>query len=295
MNLLFNFQMAVPHLEHLDEWIKERHSIIREVLEGKTGPLLIKAGATYDILPVRDRDALMWQEIVWKQWEDTEIAKEETRRRESYARMIDIHIKRLAARGLPVSKIDKLHKVVISRTAIYGTELTEITKKMRDDKKYILIHFYAFVGCCTIAVFNRLEKIGDTIKRCRIKTVYRTIILDRVYIRRGTPWIISNTEDCCEYYMNITIEQVNNFYSCTNTYICVRDDIIPVEVECDKKEMIGASEDSDYDTVIELPAVRHVANNVVHPRTTEEMLPGIRDLGWKQYHMELIVSIEFLN
>lgn len=300
MNLIFNFQMATPHLEHLDEWIKERQTIIQEITEGKTGTMAIKAETIYDKFPARDRDALMWQEIVWKQWEDAYIEQEEIRRRNSYERMIEAHRKRLAERNLPVPKIEKMHKVVIYRSTIHGKELAEIIKKGKENKNYTLIHFFAFSSGCTLALPGRFEKIKDTVKTCRIKTVYRTIVINRVYIRGDTQCTISNAKDCyhpkCnDYFMMIIFEPKDHFYISEHTYICIRDDIIPVEVEDDQKEMICASEDSDYDTVIELPAVRHAASNVVHPRTTEEMLPGIRDLGWKQYHIELIVSIEFLN
>lgn len=300
MNLIFNFQMATPHLEHLDEWIKERQSIIQEIIEGRNGQMAIKVETIYDRFPMRDRDALMWQEIAWKQWEDTYIEKEKVRLCDSYERIIETHKKRLADRGFPVPKTEKTHKVVVFRTTIRVKELDEILKKGKENKDYTLIHFYAFSSSCTLALPGRFEKIKNTVRTCRIKTVYRTLIINRVYIRGNTRCTISNAKDCyhpkCnDYFMMITFEPKNNLYISENTYICIRDDIIPVEVEDDQKEMICASEDSDYDTVIELPAVRHVASNVVHPRTTEEMLPGIRDLGWKQYHMELIVSIEFLN
>ena len=128
MNLIFNFQMATPHLEHLDEWIKERQSIIQEITEGKTGTMAIKVESIYDKFPARDRDALMWQEIVWKQWEDAYIEKEEIRRRNSYERMIEAHKKRLADRGFPVPKMEKMHKVVVFRSTIHGEELENAKK-----------------------------------------------------------------------------------------------------------------------------------------------------------------------
>lgn len=292
--------MATPHLEHLDEWIKERESIVQGVIEGKINAMTIKEANVYDKFPAKDRDALMWQEIVWKQLEDSFIEKEETRRRESHERMVEAHKRRLAERGLPVPKTMKMREVVIFRNTIHGKELSEIMKKGNENKNYMLIHFYAFSTSFTLTLPGRFGKKKNTVRTCRIKTVYRTLVINRVYVRGDDRFTISNVEDyshpkCTDYFMLMTFELKDNHYSSEDTFICIRDDIVPIEVEDDQKEMICASEDSDYDTVIELPAVRHVVTKRVHSRTTEEMLPGLRDLGWNKYHIELIVSIEFLN